>query len=190
MTDDVLAVLDATGIEQTHYFGYSMGCMVGFRLALRYPEHFRSFILAGNTPYSFPEIAVKGLRGIIEMRKQQINDPDAYIQKMESQIGRPFTKTEKNVRLSGDPQALVAAIEGLLNWTPLTNDDLSRISKPCLVYCGEEDEGGFHNATKDCVNHMPNAKYISFPGLGHLQAQFNLDTVLPPIKEFLESVDK
>ena len=190
MSSDVLAVLDATRTNQTHYFGYSMGSKIGFWLATHYPEFFHSFILAGMTPYGFSEEVVNRLNGIAGLRRMQISDPDAYIQRIQSQVSRPLSNAEKNVHLSGDPQALVAAIEGFIHWTPLTNEDLSGISQPCLVYCGEEDEGGFHNATKDCVNHMPNAKYISFPGLGHLQAQFNIDVVLPPIREFLESVDK
>jgi pimeloyl-ACP methyl ester carboxylesterase len=189
MMNDVLAVMEATGTKQTHYFGYSMGCMVGFRLALYYPDYFHSFVLAGITPYDFPETAVKALNGIMAMRKLQLSDPDAYLQRFQGNDANPLTEAQKNALLLTDPKAIIAALEAILSWSPLTNEDLSRISKPCLVYCGEQDEGGFHEATRDCVNHMPNARYISFPGLGHVQAQFRLDKVLPSLKAFWENVE-
>src|ERR1044072_8927424 len=44
-TTDVLAVLDELGIRKADYFGYSLGGWIGFDLAKRAPDRFRSFIL-------------------------------------------------------------------------------------------------------------------------------------------------
>jgi pimeloyl-ACP methyl ester carboxylesterase len=51
MASDVLAVLDDVGIGNAHYFGYSMGTMIGYRVAVSYGSRFRSFILGGASPY-------------------------------------------------------------------------------------------------------------------------------------------
>lgn len=39
---DVLGLLDALGIERTHYVGKSLGGMIGFELALEHPDRLRS----------------------------------------------------------------------------------------------------------------------------------------------------
>lgn len=47
---DVVAVLDALGIEKCHYMGYSMGGWIGFGLMRWRPERFRSFIINAAHP--------------------------------------------------------------------------------------------------------------------------------------------
>jgi pimeloyl-ACP methyl ester carboxylesterase len=37
MAADVVAVLDALGVDRAHFFGYSQGAMVGFALAVYAP---------------------------------------------------------------------------------------------------------------------------------------------------------
>ena len=38
MVGDMVAVLDALGIDQAHYWGYSMGGKIGLGLARHYPD--------------------------------------------------------------------------------------------------------------------------------------------------------
>jgi pimeloyl-ACP methyl ester carboxylesterase len=55
---------------------------------------------------------------------------------------------------------------------------------PCLVYVGEDDVPKFKKA-KECVKHMTNGTFVSFPGLDHFEAQVRSDLVLPHIMKFL-----
>lgn len=48
---DVLAVLDAEGVEQAHVWGWSMGARTAFHLAASAPGRVRSLILGGGHPF-------------------------------------------------------------------------------------------------------------------------------------------
>ena len=47
MSEDVVAVMDAAGVEQADLMGYSMGGAIALDLVVRYPERFRSVIIGG-----------------------------------------------------------------------------------------------------------------------------------------------
>lgn len=190
MASDVLILLDNIGIRKVHYFGYSMGSRIGFWLATHHAERFNSFILAGMTPYSYPEIMIRALNDMIAGLKLQITDPEAYLQRLQSRLGRTLNDQEKKARLSNDPEGTISVITSFLNWPSLTDNELAGISLPCLVFCGELDEGGFHAGAKESANHIPKAKFVSFPGLNHYQAQAKSELVLPHVKEFLARVSK
>ena len=190
MANDVLTLLDTIGIRTAHYFGYSMGAKIGFWLATHHTDRFNSFILGGTTPYSYPEIGIKAMDNMITGLKLQIADPEAHLQRLQSRLGRTLTEQEKKARLSNNPEGILSIITSFLNWPPLTDEELAEISLPCLVFCGELDEGGFHAGAKESVDHIPQARFISFPGLNHFQAGSRSDLILPHIKEFLEQVSK
>ena len=48
MADDVLAVMDAEGIEKAHVIGWSMGSHIGLSLAARHPERVRTLCLVSS----------------------------------------------------------------------------------------------------------------------------------------------
>ena len=47
MAGDVVAVLEDTGVEKAHFFGYSMGGRVGLALCKYAPSRFSSMIIGG-----------------------------------------------------------------------------------------------------------------------------------------------
>jgi hypothetical protein len=60
---------------------------------------------------------------------------------------------------------------------------LPTLSMACLLYAGEAD-GRYANARR-CVTHIPNATFLSLPGLKHAEGVFRSDLVLPHAKQFL-----
>jgi pimeloyl-ACP methyl ester carboxylesterase len=50
---DALAVLDALGIERSHFLGSSWGARLGFALGEHAPERMLSLVLCGNQPYAW-----------------------------------------------------------------------------------------------------------------------------------------
>jgi pimeloyl-ACP methyl ester carboxylesterase len=171
MADDVVAVLDHIGIDKAHYFGYSMGARVGFWLAVRHTTRFRSFILGGTSPYR-SEAEIKLEDGLIEVMKRPPND------------------TERDALLrANDAQALIALVTAFGAVPLVTDHELSLISMPVLVFCGDSDPR--HSGARESANHMPKAKFVSLPGLDHVQVDVCItrnDLVLSHVKEFLAKV--
>ena len=187
IVDDVVAVLDALGIGKAHYFGYSMGAMTGFRVAIRSAARFHSFILGGGSPYRSSGV-VKGLQDLLEIYKTLLTDPQAYLVLREEARGHVLTNEETNEGLANDAEAHIASTTASLNWPPLTNDELSHISVPCLLYCGDLDPR--HPGAKEGAKRMPQATFVSLPGLDHVPAFVRSDMALPHVKKFLAEVSK
>jgi pimeloyl-ACP methyl ester carboxylesterase len=190
LASDVLSILDDLGITKAHYFGYSMGARVGFLLAAHNAGRFYSFIFGGNTPYGISEVATKIMREYIEEYKLLRSNPESYIQLMERRLGHSLTAEERQRYLAQDAETLIAMQAAWLDSPSLTDQDLSSITLPCLVFCGDRDQGEFHQAAKECVNHIPNARFVSLPGCDHGTAITRSDLILPHIKEFLAGVGK
>jgi pimeloyl-ACP methyl ester carboxylesterase len=184
--EDPLTVLDQLGIDQTHYLGYSMGTAIGFRLAIYQAERFLSFFLSSNTPYALPEAFRQQQRGFLELMKLRLTDPAGYLIGVEKFFHRPITQAEKDRWLAIDAEAFISITSSDL--PPLTDQDLGKISSPCLVYCGDLEP--FYLGAKESVNHIPQAKFVSAPGLDHGAAWARSDLMLPHIKEFLAQVSK
>jgi pimeloyl-ACP methyl ester carboxylesterase len=171
MANDVVAVLDHIGIDKAHYFGYSMGARVGFWLAVRHTTRFSSFILGGTSPYR-SEAQIKREGELVEVMKRLPNDPerDALLR-------------------DNDAQALIALVTAFGAMPLLTDHELSFISVPVLVFCGDADPR--HSGARESANHMPKAKFVSLPGLDHVQADVCItrnDLALSHVKEFLAKV--
>jgi pimeloyl-ACP methyl ester carboxylesterase len=186
--DDVVAILDDACISKAHFLGYSQGGWIGFRLAVRRTGRFLSFFLADMSPYSQPEAMVKTNKDAREMVKLLLIDPEAYFRSVESFFRRPITPAERDRWLAMDAKAGIAVLTSLLDDPPLTDQDLEKISAPCLVYCGELDP--FHPGAKESVIHIPKARFVSIPGIDHGAAWSRSDLMLPHIKEFLAQASK
>ena len=57
---------------------------------------------------------------------------------------------------------------------------------PALVFAGDEDPS--HAVARQVADSMPNAKFVSLPGLTHFTAICQSPTLLPQITGFLEGV--
>jgi len=69
---------------------------------------------------------------------------------------------------------------------PPMDDLLPTMTMPCLLYSGEAD-GALPDKRK-CVQQIPRATFVSFPGLNHPEAFYRSDVVLSPVMKFLRSV--
>ena len=190
LASDVLTLLDELEILRAHYIGYSMGARVGFLLATRNSNRFNSFILGGNTPYKISELAVKIMIEYIDTFKLLRDEPEAYIKQQERTLGRSLTPEERQRYLAQNADALIGMHQAWINSPSITNHQLASIFPPCLIFCGDKDEGEFHPAAKECVNHIPNARFISLPGCTHATAIARGDLMIPHIKEFLAGINK
>ncbi len=169
---DVTAVLDAIGIHQAHYVGYSMGGWIGFGLAKYAPDRVRSLIIGGAHPYAE---CFDTRRAV--MRKGR----DAFLKALEKSFGPSLLTPALQARLAAnDFQALLA----LTRDRPSLADILPTMSMPCLLFVGEADRR--FPQVQACAKHIPDATFFSLPECGHMATFGQRDAVLPHVMAFLD----
>jgi len=144
LASDAIALLDALGIEQTHWLGLSMGGMIGQTLALKAPQRLRGVILADTSSRVPPEMR-SAWADRIKIAETQGMEP-----LVEPTIARWFTEPFRASRAdvmdrvrtmirSTDPRGYAGCCHAIaaLNLT----DRLGEITRPTLVIVGEDDPG-------------------------------------------------
>jgi pimeloyl-ACP methyl ester carboxylesterase len=63
---------------------------------------------------------------------------------------------------------------------------LQSIKAPTLLVWGEKDAIIPFSNARDYLRQLPNAKLVSFPGLGHVPQEETPALSLPPVQAFLE----
>lgn len=183
MAGDVVAVLDSLNIGKAHYFGYSLGGMIGYALATYAPGRFHSFIIGGASAY-----LTEAVQQFNEQIGQLLNQGiEAQVAALEQMAG-PLPAEEKARLLANDARALAALGQGLAGrgLDDAVQDTLATMTIPFLVYVGEADP--VYLGAKESANHMPNATFVSLPGLGHSEAFVKSELALPHVTKFLAEV--
>ena len=80
--------------------------------------------------------------------------------------------------LTNDVEAMAASWIGRMD-DPGLEEVLPTMHMPCLLFVGEAD--GAYAGVKECVTHMPNVTFVSFPGLKHAETFFHSELVLPHV---------
>ena len=178
---DVIAVLDDMKIDKSHYFGFSMGGRVGFELAAYHPDRFLSFILGAQTPGS---------------RNEHGNESDrkriALFEKGPEALKRVMARSKKEYEsyleptLNGDLRAYTAKTRANAMREDISGQ-LVGLTVPCLGYAGESDSLA-HESAKEHASKMPTARFVSLPGLNHMESIARTDMVLPMVTSFLQEV--
>lgn len=170
---DVIAVLDAAGVDKATLWGYSRGAWLAAMTTTEYPDRVAALVLGGAaltgpTPTELPRWVEPMSRGDWEG--------------VWSLFGIPLdSKTRAHFEKVNDPKALAA--ERLARIESPYTFDLARVSLPALVYCGADD--GPEDAEPTAAALHTTLQLV--PG-GHLGAFMGLDAVLTVVVPFLESV--
>lgn len=167
---DVLAILDHLKIEQTHFFGYSMGGRIGLALAQLAPERLQKLIIGGAHPSNEDLAAFQGVDG---------TDFAAFIAAFEAMIGESLSPLAQEFVKANDLVALAAAAQP----RPSVGADLGQMDLPMLLFAGERDR----RLTKiqECAQQLPNAKFELLEGVNHVEAIAQSQRVVPLIQAFL-----
>lgn len=183
MVADVIAVLDDLNIGKAHFLGYSMGGWVGFGIAKYAPQRFHSLIIGCMHPYAKPNEPEQSFQWL----KLDIN---AKLALAETWLGSGMTpqwKAWTHTRFAtNDFQALIALVSR--DWPHGFDEVLPTMTMPVLVFVGETDP--FYPGARECAKSIPNATFVSFPGLDHTQTFIRKDLVLPYITRFLKKVSQ
>lgn len=173
---DVVAVLDAAGVDRAAFLGFSMGGWIGFACARWAPDRFSAFLLGGQHPY--PQ-TMSGAREWLRVGKQQ--GPESFIDLWEREVG-PVLPAERERMRGFDFAAMLAAAKDRES----LESSLAGIRVPCLLFAGEEDEAAAR--AKQAATTIPGAQFVALPKLGHGQTMARLDLVVPAVLNFLQRV--
>ena len=179
---DVVAVLDDLRISKAHYLGYSMGGGIGYAIAKYAPERFHSLIIGGyGLPWERDPTGLNSFLELFELREGM----EPFIAAWKLRFGAGWSPELEAIHRANNLDAIIAlgtaeegiALTGFKNLVPTA-------TVPCLICVGEDDE----EAARECAKHIPNATFVVFPGLDHIDAFFRTDLVLPLVKKFLAEV--
>lgn len=185
MVADIVFVLDALNLEKAHYLGYSMGGNVGWLIGKYAPDRFHSLIIGGSSPLEqdsdAPDPTIDWWVSLFKQGNETV------ITTYETMMGVEFPLEAKKVLMNNDPEALIAVLS-ILEEQVDYDDTIANATLPCLIYNGEADP---HDAnTKKSMDELPNATFVTLPGLSHFAGFMQSDLVIPHIQKFLENMTK
>jgi pimeloyl-ACP methyl ester carboxylesterase len=174
---DITAVLDDLQIPKAFYFGYSMGGWVGYGLALHAPHRFHALVIGGQHPYA------QGMQELREVIQIGIDEGvEIFIDQQKTEFGAVPPQREERMR-AFDFEALMAVTQDRASLEFI----LPRISIPCLLIVGEQDE--VRPLVKKCAQVIPDNRLITLPGTDHIGVLSQADAVIPHIRQFLSQVN-
>jgi pimeloyl-ACP methyl ester carboxylesterase len=181
---DVVAVLDALGLERAHFLGFSWGARLGFALGEHAPDRVASLALCGNQPYAWdpawPFVPALSRAANESTERGMIGFVDA----LESALGTTFPEPIRSWMLANDPAAIRAAWQSALDEGDISRD-LTSWRVPCLIYAGTADE--MHDNAARAAAEIPGAIFVALDGETHLSGEREANAVLPRVRELFRS---
>ncbi|HTD03471.1 alpha/beta hydrolase [Undibacterium sp.] len=170
--DDIGAVLAELGISRSHFLAYSMGGWLAFGLAVHYPQLVASLIIGCPHPYADSLAAFSHIDG---------SDPAAFIEALESFIGEAVSKEARPYLLQNDLLALAAAANDRMGYAARLHD----IQAPLMLFAGAGDQR--LSLIQRAATELDAEKLLVLPGANHATTLFAANTLLPEIRDFLQS---
>jgi pimeloyl-ACP methyl ester carboxylesterase len=175
---DAVAVLDVLEIDRAHFFGYSLGGQIGFRVPLYAPDRFTTLILGGSHPYDH--------RDEWQSRYELFKDGGRLAIESAREAGRTVSDIELDALRSGAREAIALG----LGEEPAVDAELASVAFPVLLFVGADDENAqCGRKLPEAARLIPGATLVMFSGLGHVEVLRRLDLVLPHLRAFIERVE-
>lgn len=168
---DVIAVMDAVGVDRATIWGYSRGANLAGAVATEFPARVAALILTGGGDLTETEPSNSPISPMTEAMLQGDFTP----------LWDEYSFSEEDRRYDqevNDPIALGAMSIGYDRTAAV---GIGRVQSPALVYVGGDDSPEKERRTSDALG----VELHVLPGLDHLQAFSRLDLVMPLVLEFL-----
>jgi pimeloyl-ACP methyl ester carboxylesterase/DNA-binding NarL/FixJ family response regulator len=189
--DDVRAVMDAVGSERAALFGVSEGGPMCALFAATYPERTRALVIDGGFARAIAAPDYPWGKSVAERNR--------YIQFVQNNWGTDMLIEARAPSLANDPRfrewwstyLRMSASPGAalalsrMNWQIDVRHALRLIQAPTLVLHREGDKIVNVGSGRYLAEHIPNARYVEFPGSDHLPFTNDQDAILEEIECFL-----
>lgn len=164
---DLLAVLDAEGVERAALVCQSMGGWTGLPTALRHPDRVRALVLCGTPGGLFTEKVVASLAGIGErIGREGIVANAALAPGFSSRSPEMAFLYERisALNVNVDPAFLPRLYDPASRVEP---SEATGLRVPTLVISGSQDLLFPPDVLRDVAGHLPGAEYALLEGVGH-----------------------
>jgi pimeloyl-ACP methyl ester carboxylesterase len=157
MADDLIAVMDAVGLERADLMGYSMGTRMSLSLLSRKSERFSSAVVGGGglrnrASEPGPRAA---LAAILEADDASLIADDAA------------RDMRRSVESRGNDLQALAAMQRSDGTTPPSESALRQLALPVLVVVGDQDPA--LGPARELADIIPRARLEIVPGTDHVQ---------------------
>ena len=191
LADDLHALLQALGVQATHFVGLSMGGMIGQTYALKYPGMFKSLALCDTTSRYPAEAAGVWVDRIKTVEAQGMEPMVAPT--LERWFTEPYRKAHPEVveRIASAIRATpVPGFIGCCHAIPKINltARLKEIRCPTVIIVGKDDPGTPVAMAQDIHQAMPGSKLVIIPTAAHLSNLEQPDAFNQALGDFLSDV--
>jgi pimeloyl-ACP methyl ester carboxylesterase len=189
----LVALLDRLGIDQASLIGHSIGGRLGWSFAAAHPDRVARLVLIAPDGFASPgfeygrapetSLLVNSMRYVLPKPLLRSSLAPAY--------GDPKALTETTVDryydlmlAPGVRSAMIARMEQTIRHDP--RPLLRTIGAPVLLVWGTDDGMIPAANAQDYLRELPDARLVSFPGLGHVPHEEAPAVTLVPVKDFLD----
>ena len=178
MAEDVAGVIANLNLSRAHIVGISMGGMIAQELAIRYPKLVGRLVLTSTT--------AGGPKGVNAKPEILTLLMPSEGEDAETHVRRTFTAIAGEGYMARHPEDLDHIVQSsrqksmpaeayqrqlaacLVHWTQGTSERLAEITSSTLVIHGDCDPLIPYPNGQFLSEHIPGARLITFPGVGHL----------------------
>jgi 3-oxoadipate enol-lactonase len=168
--EDAVGLLDAFGIQRTHFIGLSMGGMVGMGLGLAHADRLLSLAVCDARAVAPPEyrdswtqrartVREKGIEAIVEPTLSRWFTPGFSEDPQRPDAVRAMIRGTSDEGYAGCASAL-RDLDYL--------DRLGALRLPVLYLCGAEDQGAPPAIMRTMHAATPGSRYVEIPAAGHI----------------------
>lgn len=190
LVDDVLAVLDAEGVDSAVWMGHSIGGFISLRAALTRPDRVRALVLMNSD--AGPETAWKKMKYAVMKQAFLTVGPRLIVPAlMPIMLGKTTNRSRPEIRseyrkkfLSMRVRSMAPGVDAITSRDSLL-DRLGRIQVPTLVIGSDEDKALPLRQSKRIADGIPGAELVVVPQAGHLAPIENPGPVKDAVTRFM-----
>jgi class 3 adenylate cyclase len=187
--EDVVAVLDAAGSQNTAVFGTNDGTLVAMLLAAAHPERCRSLVLFAPTAkhQQAAGMPIEAIEEALEEMTAAVDDSGVHIL-APSRVGdKPFDRQLRRFQRNSVRQGAMAHYFRQSMLSDIS-DVPPRITTPTLVLNRTDNRIVAMELSREVASMIPSAKLVELPGEDHLVFSQDVDRITDEIEEFLTGV--
>jgi 3-oxoadipate enol-lactonase len=165
--DDLVALLDAAGIQRAHIIAQSMGGWTCLRFALQHPQRVQSLVLSGT----FAGIAAPDVEGVwaasgtlISQLPKEVH-PAAGARMLRDDPERHFLYTE--IAATGPSYTRAELMNFIRQAGTVSLDELQSLSIPVTFIAGTDDVVFPIEYLEAASKRVPNARFVRINACGH-----------------------